>query len=39
MKDEFDILKSNISRVLSFFLYTLINALSIFEFTPALNGL
>ena len=39
IKDGFDILKSNISRVLSFFLYTSIKALSIFEFTPALKGL
>ena len=37
--DGFDILKSNISKELSFFLYTSTKALSILVLTPALNGL
>ena len=37
--DGLDILKSNISRELSFFLYTSTRALSILVLTPALNGL
>ena len=37
--DGLDILKSNISKELSFFLYTSTNALSMLVSTPALNGL